>query len=105
MQARKVDLRDYDVTLPDERVVPYHVRNSLCEILMNPGLKLNGPDLLKRNAVGQKILDATDSVLLEGGEWNLLVSGVEACQGLGRNDVELVKRIMEAEVVEVDEAV
>ncbi len=105
MEAFKVDLTDYVITLPDDKEVPYHVKDSLCMLLMNPELKLNGTGLLQRNVIGEKILAAGDEILLSNEEMGFLKQGADAAKGLSKNDVQLVKRILEAEAVKVAEQV
>jgi len=105
MTAFKLLLSDYEVDRGDQPSIPFRVRDSLCEVLMNPARKLNGPELLKAHALGQKILDAEgDFILLNQDEINALRSGIKAATGLGRAEVELVRRILEAEEVDVTEA-
>lgn len=105
MEAFKIDLTDYTITMPDGQEVPYHVKDSLCMLLMNPQLKLNGTELLKRNVLGEKIVAAGDEILLSDEEMGLLRQGADAAKGLSKNDVQLVKRILEAEPVKVAEQV
>jgi len=105
MQAFKIDLTDYTVMTPDLKTMPYLVRDSMCSILMNPELQLNGTELLRRNKVAEKILEAGDEILLSDEEMGFLRQGADAVKGLAKNDVQLVKRILEAEQVEVAEQI
>jgi len=109
---RKINLKDYTVTMkvPDrlnpgqeiEAEYPFHMKDSVINVLFIPQLRLNGVELLKANVLGQKILACeSDEILLEDAEWQRLSTAVGAAQGFGRMEVEFVTRISQAEVVEV----
>ena len=85
--------------------VPYQVKESLINLLFNTDQKLGAVELLKRDGVGKRILDAGADLLLEEQDYQILRQAVEAFQGFGRNEVELVKRVLEAPVVQVAEKV
>jgi hypothetical protein len=103
---RKLNLTKYKVPAKtptgEERQIDYDVKESLVELLFSPTMKLGGTQLLKSQQVAEKILDAEDSVLLEDEEYNLIQKSVENFQGFGRREVELVKRVLEAEKVDVN---
>lgn len=85
-----------------EQGMDYLVRDSIVEILFHPGLQLAAKDLLDRDTLARKIKDwPGDDLLLEEEEYKKVVSGMEALRGLGRHDVEFVKRILNAQTVEV----
>jgi hypothetical protein len=102
---RTIKLRDYTVKLKDQEgndvIVPYIVKNSILTLLTARELKLNGPDLLKNNALALKINDMGDEALLEEEEYARLKRSVEMLQGFGQEDVEFIRRIMEAPEVAV----
>ena len=84
--------------------VPYDVRDSVAQVLLNPQQKLNGPGLLKANMLAEKVLTCNDPVfLLEDAEYDMLRKAAETTVGFDRPDVEFVRRIMEAERVTVQE--
>lgn len=90
-------------TLMDEFIVSqggfmdYNVRDSLIEILFNPELGLTAKLLLERDDLARKIKDSPgDEILLEDAEYDKVKAAVEALHGLNHNDVQFVKRILEA---------
>lgn len=104
---RQIDLSNYSVHVRDEKGewidLPYEVKDSITEVLFARDLQLSGRELLKRDDLARKLRDCADSnVLLEEEEWNKLVMAVETIKGLGRPDVELVRRILEAPKIEVE---
>lgn len=85
-----------------EQMMPYDVRESMASILLHPEQKVNGIELLKNNQLAQKILELPeDTLLLETDNYNRLKKAFETFVGFSRNDVELVRRVLEAPDVEV----
>jgi len=107
----KIDLRNYSVEVPglDEEGNPkvyyqeYDVKMSLVTCIMHPDLKLSAVELLERDEIARKIRDSTDEILLEDAEFQILRSSFDIIKGLTQNDVELVKRVFDANQVEVTE--
>lgn len=105
---RQINLSNYSVRVRDEKGewidFPYEVKDSIIELLLTRELRLSGRELLDRDDLAKKIRDCPDgSILLEEGDWNKLVQSAETITGLGRPDVELIRRILKAEKVEVQE--
>jgi hypothetical protein len=116
---RKIDLRPYEVQLPQgdgsTRADVYRVRESLVETCFFPtqspgahgALRApTGSELLKRNRLAEKIAAWPDeTLLLEEPEWQALVAAIESGEmHLGRFGVEFARRILEAPEVAVREA-
>ena len=108
---RKLILKDYMVTgkvrggdgNPVDITAPYHVKDSILNLMFIPNLQLNGAELVKQNVLAMKLEQCKeDVILLEDEEYNRIKRAVDTFQGFGRNDVELVTRINDAEVVEVE---
>jgi len=110
---RKINLRNYTVRIkiPDQMnpgrtadaELPYGVRDSLLNLLFVPALQLNGAELVKQNVLAMKLEQCReDEILLEDEEYNRIKRAADVFKGFGRNDVELVLRINDAEVVEVE---
>ncbi len=102
---RKINMVGFKVLVyrnDEKKELDYAIKDSMIEIIFNPALKLNSIKLLKQNDLAQKILAAGDELLLEEEEYNRLKEAFEKVEGLGKNDVELVKRIFDAEKVEVE---
>ena len=82
---------------------PYEVKDAMIEILLSSDLQLTGRELLERDDIARKIKDCVDGhILLEEEEWNKVVQAVETVKGFGRPDVELVRRVLNAEQIEVE---
>lgn len=105
---RKLDLSSYPVTVrrPDGTTEqqPYDVRDILADISFLPAQGCKKVELFKREKLAKKIAEApTETILLEETEWQRLNDALDHVGGLGRQEVELVRRIVEAPVVEVEE--
>jgi len=110
---RKIELKPYSVKgrqLDDETGevkvvdVPYDVKVSLVSVLFHPDLQLKAHELLERDKLANKINDCKDgSILLEEAEYSKLTQAIEVVKGFTKNDVEFVRRILEAEQVSVKE--
>jgi hypothetical protein len=102
---RKVEIGDYAVKANGQEV-PYGVRDSIADLLFHPDLRLNGSALIRNNVLATKVMTAEgDTVLLEEAEYQTLRGACETVRGLGRNEVELVRRILDAPEVKVEEAI
>lgn len=112
LKARKINLKNYTIEVFDpktEKMVPnpYDVARSIENILCANGQltkqRLSMPDLLRNARLGVKIKNAGKEVLIDEAEYQLVKNSFEAFQNFGINEVELCKRIDEAEIVEVKE--
>jgi len=110
---RKLNLKDYTVKvkMPDrmnpgkevEPEFPYHVKDSILNIMFIRELQLSGAELVKQNVLAMKLETCKDNeILLENEEYDRIKRAFDTFRGFNRNDVELVTRINEAEVVEVE---
>jgi|LGOV01.1.fsa_nt_gb hypothetical protein len=106
---KKIDVRDYFVAIPTEDGskidIPYTVKESLVSCLFHPELKLGGRDVIERDVIAKKIESAEDFVLLEDSEYQKLFHAFETVRGFGQAEVELVRRVFEAESIDVVEKV
>jgi len=109
---RKLNLKDYTVKarIPDQMKLgkfidaefPYPVKDSILNLLFIRDLQLGGAELVKQNVLAMKLEQCKDDeILLEDEEYSRIKKAVDTFKGFSRNDVELVIRINEAEVVEV----
>ena len=109
---RKLNIANYMVKIkvPDkinlgqmiEGEHPYHVKDSILNLLFIQDLQLTGAELVKQNVLAMKLESCKeDEILLEDEEWGRIKRAVDTFKGFDRNAVELVIRINEAEVVEV----
>lgn len=105
---KKIDVRDYIVSVPspDGTVVdiPYNVKESLVSCLFHPELKLGGREIIERDKIAKVIESGSEYVLLEEAEYQKLLNAFETVRGFGKAEVELVRRVFDAEDVEVKEA-
>ena len=105
---KKLVISNYKVKARNEKDeivdVPYNVKESVVSILFHPSLQLEAMDLLEQNKLANKINDAKDGfVLLEDAEYEKVLKAANTFKGFSKNDVELVRRILEAEQVNVKE--
>ena len=103
---RKVDLIPYDIPLYERGVIvgktPYKVRESLANLAFVPADDCKGRELLKREVLAVAIETAGDSILLEEADWQKLLRAIDLIPK-GRNEVELVRRVLDAPEVKVGE--
>lgn len=101
---RRIDLTPYMVSAPvyDQATKtvktvenPFDVKTSLVNILFGQGV--NGRELLKRDSIAKKIESGKTTVSLEEEEWRTLQSAFQAWQTFTRHEVELIRRVEEAE--------
>lgn len=109
---RKLNLKNYTVKVkvPDkmnpgqqiEAEMPYHFKDSVLNLLFTRELQLSGAELVKQQVLAIKLETCKDDeILLEEDEYQRIKHAIDVFKGFNRNDVELVTRINEAEVVEV----
>ena len=109
---RKLNLTDYTVKVkyPDkanpgkeiEAELPYRFKDSMLNLMFTRELQLDGAELVKQNVLAIKLEQCKDDeILLEEDEWGRIKQAISAFKGFTRQDMELVMRINEAEVVEV----
>jgi predicted glycosyltransferase involved in capsule biosynthesis len=95
IELRRIDLKNYDVGEGDKKF-PYDVKGSMVNALFNPDLRLGFKELFENDRVAQKINSAQDHVLLEEAEYQKLKQAFESFRGYNKEDVELVRRVLEA---------
>jgi hypothetical protein len=102
---RKINLTPYLVKVDENGTEkPFDVKGSIYAALYHPDLKLSAMELLGNDKIAQKVKAAEGSVLLEEAEYEKIKRAFETLRGFDMNDVELVKRVLDAETVEVVEA-
>ena len=108
---RKLNLKDYTVTgkvrggdgQPIDITAPYRVKDSILNLLFQRELQLSGAELVKQNMLAMKLENCKDDeILVEEDEYQRIKKAVDTFKGFNRNDVELVTRLTEAAVVEVE---
>jgi len=105
---RQIDLSNYSVRVRDEKGewfdLPYEVKDSIIEMLFARDLQLKARELLDRDDLARKIRDCADGqIILEEEEYNKILAAANTVKGLGRPDVELIRRILEAKRIQVEE--
>lgn len=104
---KRINIKPFTVSVrgPDgtQKEINYAFKESLVEILFSPMLKLNTVNLLKQEILAKKIIECTgDELLLEDEEYSRVETALGKVEGLGKNDIEMVHRIVEAETVQVE---
>jgi len=109
---RKIELQNYMVSVPTQdgnfEPKPYNVKESMVSCLLHPALKLTGRELLLRNKLASrieeaKIIEGNGFILVEEEDYRKLRQAFETIEGFTKNDMELVRRVLEAEEIEVAE--
>ena len=104
---RKLNLEKYTISVRDANgaieTKPYDFKESLIQLMFHPNLRLSGKTLLETNIVAEKIMEADKEILLEEEEYNKVKSSIDQFEGFTRNEVELVKRIIECPEIDVKE--
>ena len=104
---RKIDVTDYftpfRTDLPEADRF-FRVKESLVAVLFN-NPEMTPRELIKTNALAEKIERSDGLVLLEDAEYDKLVAGLNGTspKQLTRDAVECVRRILEAPQVDVQE--
>lgn len=99
---REINLENYKIKDREGQEVDYPVKDVLLDMLYHPELKLNGRGILERNDLAKNLVDCKEKVLLlEEGDYVKLKQAFEIITGFSKNDVELVKRVLNAQEVEV----
>ena len=104
---RKLDLKKYTVLIREAngetKTIPYDFKESLIQLMFHPELRLSGKALLETNIIAEKILKADKEILLEEADYNKIKSAVNNFKGFSKNEVELVKRVLECPEINVKE--
>lgn len=107
MNVKKILLDNYEIEIRNEKgeiaKAPYDVKTSLTSVLLSPILQLDGRELLMRGKIVDRIEAADGHILLETADYSKLKKAFETVKGFSKNDIELVRRVLEAENVEVEE--
>jgi len=114
MMVKKIDIRDYEVeVLTPKGIVkqPYGIVISIENVVLANGpmtsQKLNNVELLERANIIMKIKaqekEGKGFALLEDADFKKIKAGFDAFSGYGKNEVELCKRIANAEDIKVEE--
>lgn len=100
---KKIPVIDYTVSINGQDQT-YPMREALAEVLFHPAIKIVALELLKRDDLARKILACEDEfLLLEDAEYGKVKEAVSRVDTFTRNDVEFVRRVLNAETVEVVE--
>ena len=111
-KMRKLALDNYPVVLNrgngKKDTIWYEMAESAAGLLMLPQRQLTGLQLLKAAKIADAIREAgekgQEDILLDEAQWNELRTAAETVRGLGQNEVEMLRRIVEAPQVDVEEA-
>ena len=109
MKGYKLNLINY-ITLINiiengkEKEKPYKVRNAIANILCHPSLKIVGYEFYENGKLGDKIINCTDDyITLSQIEYDKIKKVFEKFEGFSRNEFELVRRVFEAQQVDIKE--
>ena len=103
---RKIDLSNYDVEVHTEegiKKIPYDVKESVVSGMYHSELRLGARELFDNDRVAQKINSAHGHVLLEEADYQKVKTAFETIKGFRKEDLELVRRVLDAPEVTVKE--
>jgi len=113
MMMKKINIKDYDVEVPTNegvKKIPYDVVISIENVVLATGpmtsQKLSMAQTLEIARIIEKIKAQKkegNEALLEDADFNKIKAGFDAFSGYGKNEVELCKRIANAEDIKVEE--
>ena len=98
-KMRKIDIGKFKYKRGNT-TLDYPMRQNLKDMLM---FRVSGGTLYDRIPIGNKIMLSDNHVLLTEEEWKKLEQAIRAFPNCTSNDEELIKRVFEAEKVEVEE--
>jgi hypothetical protein len=107
---RKIDVRNYMVQMRNAEgnlgPKPYNVKDSMVNCLLHPSLQLTGRELLLRDKLATRIeeteiIKGNGQILIEEEDYRKLRQAFEKIEGFTKSDMELVRRVLEAEEIEV----
>lgn len=110
---RKINVGNYIIQMRnaegDLEPKPYNVKDSVVNCLLHPSLQLTGRELLLRDKLATRIeeteiVEGDGRVLIEEEDYRKLRQAFEKIEGFTKNDMELVRRVLEAEEIDVKEA-
>ena len=104
----KLNIKSYIVqvvTPKGQKALPYDVRKSITNVVLSPDQKLNMADLLRYSKITDRVEACEkDFILLEDADFQVIKQAFNKFMGFGQNEVELCRRIEEAQEIEVKEA-
>ena len=104
---RKLELKHYTVKVRDIKgnldTQPYDFKDAIINLMFHPNLGLSGKALLETNILAEKIMEADKEIILEEEEYNKVKSAIDGFQGFTKNEVELVKRVLECPQIDIKE--
>lgn len=110
--VKKINIKPYTVELPTpegKRPIPYDVVTSIENVVLASGQmtsqQLSMAEVLRRDRIMSKIRgqEKKGFALLEDADFSVIQEGFKAFKGFGLNEVELCKRIDQAEDITVKE--
>jgi len=103
---RKLNLENYINKIRTNegfKDVEYFVKDSLIFMMFDRKLQLAGTKLLEQNILAEKILKADKEIILEEAEYQKIRIAIDTFTGCGREEVELVKRVLECQEIDIEE--
>lgn len=103
---RKLNLENYINKIRTNegfKDVEYFLKDSLVFMMFNRKLGLAGKDLLEQNILAEKILKAEKEIILEEAEYDKIKMAIDMFEGCGREEVELVKRVLGCSKIDIEE--
>lgn len=101
-KGHKIDLTNYRIVIGEDEV-DFNVRTSLVAALFHPGLELTALTTRRNDKVATKIEECKGNhLILSDEDYGIVLNAVDTFVGYDRNAVEFIRRVQEAEEIEVE---
>jgi len=103
---RKIDVTPYKLqvhTPGGDKEVEYDAKTFLTAAILHPQLGLTGMEVLARSKIVDKIEQCDGTLLVEEADYSKIKEAFETVKGFTLNDMTLVKRVLEAKQIDVEE--
>jgi len=101
-KGHKIDLTNYKIVIGEDEV-GFNVRTSLVAALFHPGLELTALTTRRNDKIAVKVEECKDDhLILNDEDYGIILNAVDTFTGYDRNAVEFIRRVQEAEEIEVE---
>ncbi len=94
---KKLDLTSYSITVKDQqgiaRFIEYEVKEILVQVLTHRQFGFNGPDIMEKKPLIDKIREAGQEVILTNEEYQVILRTLKDFKGFIENDMKMLERI------------
>lgn len=101
-KGHKIDLTNYKITIGEDEL-NFNIRASLVAALFHQGLELTALTTRRNDKIATKIEECKDDhLILNDVDYGIILNAVDTFTGYDRNAVEFIRKVQEAEEIEVE---